>query len=148
MSAEYAPSTNSEDLVRPIVEALTEHDRTRLLCNLIWNLFGDLDDAGKPVLIPDRKADVPEIRMAIEGLRQDLWPLGGGDVLIYDESQDLYWNQDYGLGDPAAATRYSAGEFRPLECPLGGRWVPVSHADDWVDPNLLEEAPDESKTTD
>jgi len=54
------------------VEALPEHVRTTIICDVAWDLFGDLDDDENEVVDVGRTPDSPEVTNAIGYLREEL----------------------------------------------------------------------------
>jgi hypothetical protein len=57
-----------------LVEALPYQDKCRILKDIIWDLFGDIDEKGAPYIYPDRQPDDVDIKLLVFGLRQKVWP--------------------------------------------------------------------------
>jgi hypothetical protein len=56
------------------VERLSDQDKERILANVLWDVFGDVDEDGKPCLVPGRKPDRVDIGSLVAGLRQEFFP--------------------------------------------------------------------------
>ena len=59
--------------VEAMVEGLSYQDRIRILCNVIWDAFGDVDEAGEPIINRERKPDKVDLENLVEGLRAEFW---------------------------------------------------------------------------
>jgi len=60
-----------------ILERLGDEGRRRLLSEVIWQLFGDSDDHGQPVLVPGRVPERGEMATLLKSLRAECFTGGG-----------------------------------------------------------------------
>lgn len=54
-----------------LVAGLTYQDRTRVLVNVLWDVFGDVDDNGALVLDFSRSPDHVDVESLVASLRQE-----------------------------------------------------------------------------
>jgi hypothetical protein len=62
------------DRIGPLVNALSYQDTQRILQNLLWDVFGDVNDEGLTVLVPHRQPDKVDVASLLESLRQEFFP--------------------------------------------------------------------------
>jgi hypothetical protein len=60
--------------VQRLLGALSYQDLHRVLGNLLWDVFGDVDEEGKEVLLPGRSPDKVDVLSLVTSLRQEFWP--------------------------------------------------------------------------
>lgn len=62
------------DEVEALVEGLSYQDKVRILANVLWEVFGDVDEAGGRFLFEGRSPDRLDVASMVAGLRAEFWP--------------------------------------------------------------------------
>jgi hypothetical protein len=57
-----------------LVENLSYQDKERILANIVWEVFGEFQPDGTPILNPFKPLDKEDIRGIVHGLRRELFP--------------------------------------------------------------------------
>ncbi len=57
-----------------LLASLSYQDRDRILRNLVWDVFGDIDEAGNFIFDRDRTPDQVDTLSIVTSLRQEFWP--------------------------------------------------------------------------
>jgi hypothetical protein len=67
--------TPVSEVIETLLSCLSYQDQQRILRNLIWDLFGDIDDDGHEIVDPNRQYDKHDrIETLADSLRPDFWP--------------------------------------------------------------------------
>lgn len=65
---------NAESTIHALIGSISYQDKCRILQNLIWDLFGEIDENGEGILVPTRVPDSVELASVVTSLRQEFWP--------------------------------------------------------------------------
>jgi hypothetical protein len=70
MQAKPAPA---EETIDALLGGLSFQDQQRILRNLLWDVFGDIDDEGHEIIDPNRKPDRVDVESLLTSLQMELW---------------------------------------------------------------------------
>jgi hypothetical protein len=107
----------SDQEIETLIGRLSCQDKDRLLSSLLRDVFGDVDDRGEIVLVPERQPDQVDVRSLVTVLRQELWPELCPDEDGFDEDEEAHAEDDSPLGHPTGfgeslGVALDAGELR------------------------------------